>query len=137
MQGGDVDPADLGAFGSGDPPPVVMLVFDEWPLASIVRSDGTIDADLYPNVAALAGDSTWYRDTTTVANLTNFAVPALLTGNFPEEGDTADTATHPENLFTLLGGNYDIDVTGGLPVGRVPDRERHAGHVRGGGDHLR
>ena len=82
-----------------------MLVFDEWPLASIVRSDGTIDADLYPNVAALAGDSTWYRDTTTVANLTNFAVPALLTGNLPEEGDTADTATHPENLFTLLGGN--------------------------------
>ncbi|MET0881073.1 MAG: sulfatase, partial [Acidimicrobiales bacterium] len=55
VQGGDVDPADLGAFGSGDPPPVVMLVFDEWPLASIVRSDGTIDADLYPNVAALAG----------------------------------------------------------------------------------
>ena len=111
VQGGDVDPADLGAFGSADPPPVVMLVFDEWPLASIVRSDGTIDADLYPNVAALAGDSTWYRDTTTVANLTNFAVPALLTGNLPEEGDTADTTTHPENLFTLLGGNYDLDVT--------------------------
>ena len=104
-------PAELGAFGSGDPPPVVMIVFDEWPLASIVRGDGTIDADLYPNVAALAGDSTWYRDTTTVANLTNFAVPALLTGNLPEDGDTADTTTHPENLFTLLGGTYDLDVT--------------------------
>ena len=53
VRGGDVDPADLGAFGSGDPPPVVMIVFDEWPLASIVRSDGTIDADLYPNVASV------------------------------------------------------------------------------------
>ena len=46
-----------------------------------------------------------------MANLTNFAVPALLTGNIPEEGDTADTTTHPENLFTLLGGTYDLDVT--------------------------
>ena len=106
-----VDPADLGAFGSGDPPPVVMVVFDEWPLASIMRRDGTIDADLYPNVAALAGDATWYRDTTTVANLTNFAVPSLLTGNRPVEGETADASTHPENLFTLLGGTYDLDVT--------------------------
>ncbi len=106
-----VDPAELGAFGSGDPPPVVMIIFDEWPLASIVRTDGTIDAELYPNVAELAGDATWYRDTTTVANLTNFAVPSLLTGNRPVEGETADARTHPENLFTLLGGTYDLDVT--------------------------
>jgi hypothetical protein len=106
-----VDPAELGAFGSGDPPPVVMIVFDEWPLASVIRGDGTIDADLYPNVAALAGDATWYPDTTTVANLTNFAVPSLLTGNRPVEGETADASTHPENLFTLLGDTYALDVT--------------------------
>jgi len=106
-----IDPAELGAFGSGAPPPVVMIVFDEWPLASIMRRDGTIDADLYPNVAALAGDATWYRDTTTVANLTNFAVPSLLTGNRPVEEATADARSHPENLFTLLGGTYDLDVT--------------------------
>jgi len=106
-----VDPAELGAFGSGEPPPVVVVIFDEWPLASIVRRDGTIDEDLYPNVAALAGAATWYRDTTTVANLTNFAVPSLLTGNRPVEGETADASTHPENLFTLLGGTYELDVT--------------------------
>ena len=88
-----------------------MLVFDEWPLASIMRQDGTIDADLYPNIAELAGDSTWYRDTTTVTNLTNFAVPSLLTGNEPEDGESADASTHPENLFTLLGGTYRLDVT--------------------------
>lgn len=107
----DIDPADLGAFGSGEPPPVVMIVFDEWPLASIMRRDGTIDAALYPNVAALARDATWYRDTTTVANLTNFAVPSLLTGNRPVEEATADARSHPRNLFTLLGGTYDLDVT--------------------------
>ena len=111
VQDGGVDPAELGAFGSGSPPPVVMIVFDEWPLASIMRSNGTIDAGLYPNVADLAGGATWYRDTTTVANLTNFAVPSLLTGNRPVEGETADASTHPENLFTLLGGTYRLDVT--------------------------
>jgi hypothetical protein len=111
VTGEDVDPAELGAFGSGPPPPVVMLVLDEWPLASIVRQDGTIDASLYPRLAELAGASTWYQDTTTVANLTNFAVPALLTGDVPEDGDDADASTHPENLFTLLGGTYDLDVT--------------------------
>ena len=101
-----------GAFGSGTPPPVVMIVFDEWPLASIVRQDGTIDADLYPNVAALA------------ARLD--LVPGHHDGGQPDqlrrarpahrrrarvEGDTADASTHPENLFTLLGGTYDLDVT--------------------------
>lgn len=106
-----VDAADLGAFGSGDPPPIVMVVFDEWPLASVVRRDGTVDRDLYPNVAALADQATWYRDTTTVANLTNFAVPALLTGQYPEPGDTADAAAHPQSLFSLLGGTYRLDVT--------------------------
>jgi hypothetical protein len=111
VRDGDVDPAELGAFGSGEPPPVVMLVFDEWPLASIVRADGSIDADLYPNLADLAGGSTWYRDTTTAANLTNFAVPALLTGNEPQDDDAADASSHPENLFTLLGGTYGLDVT--------------------------
>jgi hypothetical protein len=111
VQGQDVDPADLGAFGSGDPPPVVVLVFDEWPLASIVHQDGSLDAQRYPNLARLAGASTWYRNTTTVANLTNFAVPAILTGNDPEDGEGADASSHPENLFTLLGGTYRLDVT--------------------------
>jgi len=111
VAGDDIDPADLGAFGSANPPPIVVVVFDEWPLASIVRQDGTLDGELYPNVARLAADATWYRDTTTTANLTNFAVPALLTGNRPDDGDSADASTHPENLFTLLGGTYRLDVT--------------------------
>jgi hypothetical protein len=110
VSGTEVDPAELGTFGSGDPPPVVVMVFDEWPLSSIVRTDGTIDEQLAPNVARLAGSATWYRDTTTVANITNFAVPAILTGNRPEPGDRADASSQPENLFTLLAGNYDLAV---------------------------
>jgi hypothetical protein len=93
----------------GDLPPVVMIVFDEWPLTSIVGTDGEIDADLYPNLAELAGDSTWFRNTTTVTNATLQAVPALLTGRFPAAGQTATARSHPENLFTLLGGVYDVE----------------------------
>lgn len=89
-------------------PPVVMIVFDEWPLTSIIGTDGEIDADLYPNLAALAGDATWYRNTTTVTNSTLFAVPSVLTGQLPEDGLGADARSHPENLFTLLGGVYDL-----------------------------
>ncbi len=89
-------------------PPVVMIVFDEWPLTSIVDTDGEIDADLYPNLAALAGDATWYRNTTTVTNSTLFAVPSVVTGQLPEDGRGADARSHPENLFTLLGGVYDL-----------------------------
>lgn len=141
VTGGDVDAAELGAFGSGDPPPVVMLVFDEWPLASIVRGDGTIDADLYPHVAELASGSTWYRDTTTVANLTNFAVPALLTGNIPEQGDSGDAASHPENLFTLLGGTYRLDVTERItrlcPASLCAGRDDRAGAPRAVGATVR
>lgn len=111
VHGDDVDPAELGAFGSGEPPPVVVLVFDEWPLASIVRPNGRLDAERYPNLARLASTSTWYRDTTTVANLTNYAVPAILTGNEPEDDDSGDASSHPESLFTLLGGTYALDVT--------------------------
>lgn len=93
----------------GELPPVVMVVFDEWPLSSIVTTDGSIDADLFPNLAALAGGATWYRNTTTVTNATLQAVPSLLTGRFPAEGQTATARSQPENLFTLLGGVYDVE----------------------------
>lgn len=90
-------------------PPVVVIVFDEWPLTSIVGTDGAIDPDLYPNLAALAGDSTWYRNTTTVTNSTLYAVPSILTGRLPVAGERADARSHPESLFTLLGGVYDLE----------------------------
>ena len=52
----DVDSAGPGDVGN--PIPVVMLVFDELPLASVVDEDGTIDAELYRNLAGLAAEST-------------------------------------------------------------------------------
>jgi hypothetical protein len=95
----------------GTPAPVVMVVLDELPLESLIGPDGTLDQELYPNLAALAGDAHWFRNTTTVAPATWHAVPAIVTGRYPAEGANPIAADHPESLFTLLGGSYDLNVT--------------------------
>ncbi|MGQ0803374.1 MAG: sulfatase-like hydrolase/transferase [Actinomycetota bacterium] len=88
--------------------PVVVLVLDELPTSSFMRTDGTIDAELFPGFAELAGDATWYRDATGVALRTFYAVPAILTGRFPDNAVVPVASTYPANLFTLLGGSYDV-----------------------------
>lgn len=108
--GADVDPVE--ATGNGAP--VVVMVFDEFPLASIVGDDGGIDAELFPNLAALAGDGTFYRNATTVAGGTWFAVPSILTGRYPEPETMPVVTDHPESLFTLLGGSYHVDAAEAL-----------------------
>jgi len=104
----DVAGADIGPVD--DPRTVVFLQFDEWPLQTIINRDGDIDPELYPNLAALAGDGVWYRNATTVANYTTYAVPAILTGRVPEDDRSALASEHPENLFTMLAGQFDLDV---------------------------
>ncbi len=82
--------------------PVVMLVFDEMPLVSLLDRYGRIDRVRYPNLAALAGSATWYPNATTVADSTKLAIPSILDGHTPAMGRPATTAGHPRNLFTLL-----------------------------------
>jgi Sulfatase len=91
--------------------PVVMVVFDEFSGASLAGRDGKIDASRYPHFAELARLSTWYRNATTVADETPQAVPALLTGRRPGEGELPIVADHPNNLFTLLGDPYSFNVS--------------------------
>ncbi len=68
------------------PVPVVLISFDEFPLASLLDRQGKVDARLYPNFAKLAGASTWYR--------TKVRAPIW--------------TQYPDNLFTMLGGTYDV-----------------------------
>ncbi len=90
---------------------VVMVVFDEWPANSMINGAGQIDPELYPNLAALAGDGVWFRNNTTVANATTYAVPAMLTGRDPVADSQPIASAYPQNLFTLLAGSYDLEVT--------------------------
>ncbi len=93
------------------PTRVVLVVMDELALESLLDGTGHIDKELYPNFAKLAGTSTWYRNDTTVAHDTPQAVPAILTGNLPIHPTNPPVASEfPNNLFTLLGGAYDMNV---------------------------
>ncbi|HEX6237068.1 MAG TPA: sulfatase-like hydrolase/transferase [Acidimicrobiales bacterium] len=96
--------ADLG----DDPPPVVVVVFDALPTMALLDGEGGIDRETFPNIAELAGTSTWYRNATTVSGLTGESVPTLLTGRYPDPSGAP--GPDPENLFTLLGGSYDMHV---------------------------
>jgi hypothetical protein len=88
--------------------PVVMVVLDELPTVSLLRADGELDAVRYPNFARLAEDATWFRNATTVHEWTTGAVPPMLTGQRPD--GLPLYIDHPNNLFTLLGGAYDLNV---------------------------
>jgi hypothetical protein len=100
--------AEAGSLGVEVPSrtPVVLVVFDEFPTATLMNERGRIDADRFPNFARLAAQSNWYPNNTTVADYTPRAVPAIYTGiaggytSLPIAGD------HPDSLFTLLGGAY-------------------------------
>ena len=90
--------------------PVVLIVLDELPTSSLLAADGSIDGRRYPNFMRLARDGTWYSRATTVHEFTTHAVPSILTGRLPVQGDLPRLADHPNNLFTLLGEAYQFHV---------------------------
>ena len=85
-----------------------MILLDEFPLRSLLDARGRIDRRVYPNFAALADQSTWYRNATGVSGYTPWALPAMLTGNYPAEARAPSWAAYPDNLFTLLGRSYEV-----------------------------
>jgi hypothetical protein len=115
--------------------PIVHVVLDELPQSTLANADGEIDAARFPNFARLARESTWYRNATTVDDLTTEAVPAQLTGERPEQGRLPTTRDHPRNLFTLFERSHELTV-----VEPITDLcpERLCEKVRAGiGDRLR
>jgi hypothetical protein len=101
------------AYGAkvGSPAPVVMVVFDAFPSSLLMDGKRRIDAARYPNFAALALDSTWYRNATTVHENTIRAVPATVDGDMPEGSKLPIAADHRNSLFTLLGRTYRMTVS--------------------------
>jgi hypothetical protein len=96
--------------GIGHPAPVVILVFDEFPVASLLREDGTINEQRFPNFAGLAQETTWFRNASSVSPWTGNSLTSALTGSIPK-GEKAPTSVEfPRNLFTLLGGSYRMSV---------------------------
>ncbi len=106
VTGGDVDVVEDVAGTR----PVVMMVLDELPTAALLGPDGTIDAAQFPALARLSREATWFRNYTTHNAGTVQAVPSLLSGDLPTRGRAPLYTDWPDNLFTLLGGTYDMAV---------------------------
>jgi hypothetical protein len=104
---GDTEPLDVEV---GSRAPVVMLVFDEFPTISLLDDRGRIDARRFPNFARLARHAIWFRNATTVSDFTTRAVPSMLTGSDPGRGVLPTAEALPDNVFTVLGGTYELDV---------------------------
>jgi len=91
--------------------PIVMIIFDDLSLTSLMDEHRQIDPIRYPAFAALAKQSTWFRNTSTVQERTHLAVPAILTGRYPTHGSLLPIAgDYPLNLFTMLRGSYRMNV---------------------------
>ncbi len=106
------DPAQaaLDPTAVGRPASIVFLQLDELPLASLLDTDGSINEALFPNFARLAGSSHWYRNAFSNSIATTQSVPANLTGNLGRTGASPSSVDHPNNLFTLLGPDYEMHV---------------------------
>lgn len=100
-----VDAIDTGARA-----PIVLVIFDEWSLTSILDRNGAIDRQRMPNLAAFADRATWYPNATAAADVSELAVPAMLTGSPARQGLLPTAAEHPVNLFTLLAASHDLYV---------------------------
>jgi hypothetical protein len=116
---------------------MVVVVFDELPLTSLIGRGGRIDAERYPAFAALARHATWYRGATAVHDSTALAVPAILDGRYPRAGLSTDVYSHPANLFTLLEHRYQVnaseEATGLCPTSLCePERGTTASHLSSG-----
>jgi hypothetical protein len=90
--------------------PLVMIIFDELPVVSLLDENRRIDARRYPSFAALAAESTWYRNATPVANNSTFSIPSILTGDYPDPEKIPIIQHYSDNLFTLLGASHRLRV---------------------------
>ncbi len=104
-------------FGEENVPNVVVIVFDELPLISLMDGQRRIDQVRYPNFARLGSTSTWYREASTVSQMTRDALPAILTGSYMDkylerQGGSIegrpDSSEFPGNLLSLLDGSHEV-----------------------------
>lgn len=87
---------------------VLQVIFDEFPLASLLGADGQINAERFPGFAELAQGSTWYRNSVAESNFTHQAVPAILSSSIPAQTGGPFLSQYPKNIFTLFAGATSV-----------------------------
>ena len=97
--------------GQGVKNSIVMVMFDEFAVTSLLNGAGDIDAARFPNFARLKQSSTWFRDYSSTAEVTHKAIPAAISGIRPRANTSSTFADHPNSLFTLFGASHQMNVT--------------------------
>ena len=107
------EPVVMGQQGERVVPPldgpVVLMIFDELPVTTLMRPDGTINATRYPNFARLAERSTWFRNAAAEAPVTYMSTPTILSGVRASGGQKPTLDEHPRTYFTLFGDRYPVN----------------------------
>jgi len=96
------DDRDAEAAANGKPP-VVLLMFDEFPTDLLLGPNRRIDAGRYPAFAELARVSYWFPNATTTFDSTTKAIPQIIDGRYPRPGGTPDYTGHPLSLYDVFG----------------------------------
>ena len=118
-----VDSNAAAVPASGARTPIVLLVADELTSTDLLDESGRLDARAFPNLAQLAAGATWFSRALTVSDLTEVAVPAMLTGRFPRSGSLPTARDHPQNLFSALP---DYRIWANEPITRLAQRDSPA-----------
>src|SRR5262249_17942185 len=84
-------------------PYAILLVLDEFPGDALLDQHGRIDPVRYPNFAALAANSTWYRNAYSLYDSTTRAVPLIMDGIRPAPGPLPSYANTPGSVFSMFG----------------------------------
>ena len=123
--------AKAGAHAQAKPPPVVMIVLDEFPADALLGPDGRIDAVRYPTFARLAQTGTWFPNAHTVYDSTTKAIPAILDGKLPRAGVPGTFEGHPKTVFDLFGPRGYRIVSSEEATAVCPPRWCRGARVRG------
>jgi hypothetical protein len=102
------DGRDAEAAAKGRPP-VIVLMFDEFPADLLLGPNRRIDAGRYPAFAELARASHWFPNATTTFDSTTKAIPQIIDGRYPRPGGQPDYTGHPRSLYDVFGRKgYEI-----------------------------
>ena len=107
------------------PTHVVMVVFDEFSGTTLLNDRMEIDARRFPQFARLAKTSTFYRNATTVHPRTIVAVPAILSGRFPERELPPLASNYPGNLFQTIQSTGQFEMAVFEPATRLYSTREH------------
>ena len=88
--------ADIARVKINDPPPIVLVIFDEFSSISLMDEHHQIDAQRYPNFAAFAEEATWFRNASSMSTWT----PRGRTGHSDRELSDTEQAAERSRVST-------------------------------------